>query len=391
MIVLVDSDPDLNRPTVRSHLRQFGSTLARRGQNVGFVAWHQLDVLPERVSIRGPVVGFDGGAMERTAHPPRALLIHPTSGGRNRAFTDSERRALGRLRALGLVRQRERPTRLACLARILAAAARCGIVVNAPGLLGRWGRKDGLEMALREAVREGAPRVPRPETYVVPGAQVWVAVSSFHRRGKTCLVKPANGTRGERICVLSPGQMMPGTKAGTWIVQELLERPLLVDGHKADLRAFLCVDLTRGLDVRLLPPVLVRVAGYPYEKGSGPAEITNTAFRARHGFSPATSLLNDAIADPRLKAEILSSLESLVDNLSESLQLFSASVGRSPQVLVWGIDVFVGRSDGMVSTQILEINVYPRLFRGVLSADEAVSSMWLDEVLPRIINVGYAQ
>jgi hypothetical protein len=255
----------------------------------------------------------------------------------------------------------------------VAAAGRRGVATNSVGADGKWGRKDGLEFGLRAYARTTGRTVPRPETVAAVEPQVRAVVDAFAARGVVCIVKPANQARGNGIRILTPGTTWETTSDGDVVVQQLLDDPLLVSGHKADLRCYALVDGTRRDTSRRVGPIFVRLAPEPYRRAVAAAEITNTSYRRRTGLPPAIYPL-DAVTPlaPAARRALAARVERLVDEVLDARFAVAAPDDGGHRVLLWGLDI-LPTAGGDVS--LLEVNVHPQLFRGVRRCDVLVEQM----------------
>jgi hypothetical protein len=269
----------------------------------------------------------------------------------------------------------------AAVARRVADAARSGLATNAAGADARWGRKDELELLLRAYERATGRAVRRPETIVAAGPQIPAVVASFAARGLECIVKPANRSRGEGHAIVPAGASpVPAVRGGA-VVQRLATAPLLIAGHKADLRCYALVDCGRPERSRRVGPAIVRLAPAPYIRGRADAEITNGAWRRRLGLPPATFLLERAPGiDEALVRRLAAGLDALTGDLLDAHRWWAGERGGR-RVLLWGLDV-LATPGGELS--LLEINVHPRLFRGEPHCDAAVAEMLRTVYLPAL-------
>lgn len=264
----------------------------------------------------------------------------------------------------------------------LRRAVRRGVVTNAPGAFGALGCKDLLEYALCAHGRLTGHSVPRPETYVLPGALASLAVASLHRRGLPAIIKPANGARAEGVEVLPPGAAAaPRRTDETVVVQALAREPLLVTGRKADLRVYCVVTPGRARAARRIGPTLVRVAPAPYRCGAMTAEVTNTSYRRRLGLPPAIHPMEAIPELAPIRGATLGLIETLVDDVGS---LCRPDGGR-PRAMLWGLDVLPHFDSGRLELLLLEINVYPLLFRGDPLCDDLVRAMLGREYLPLLL------
>jgi hypothetical protein len=353
-------------------------------------AWHQIVIENRGVSIVGNLLTLDGDELVRAAAPERvdALYFYPTAGCAVQAVNDAEYAALERIRArsislAGLDRNE-------VVAHLLLEAARRGVVTNAPGPLGRWGRKDQLEYGMRWYERVSGRRITRPETHPVAAVQAPLVLASFIARGLDAIVKPANAARGERLRLISSSDKLDGFEEDEpVVVQELVRSPLLADGFKTDLRVYLLIDGTSRERSRRLPPILVRRAAAPYARLDERAEITNTSYRRRLGLPPDIQPLDEVSFPESIRMELRTQLHSLTEILLDALFRWKGQHDwrgncDAARAMIWGLDVIASIEPGPLTLFLLEINVYPQLFRGDAVCDALVEDCLANAYLPAV-------
>lgn len=82
------------------------------------------------------------------------------------------------------------------------------------------------------------------------------------KKVKTFIVKPANGAQGHGISLFRNAEKIPPSEH--FIVQEYIDKPLLLDGYKFDLRVYVLVTSCDPLRVFLFNDGLVRLATEKY-------------------------------------------------------------------------------------------------------------------------------
>ena len=320
---------------------------------------------PRRGQARSQRGAQDRGARDRVD----ALLFFPDPQPPAGGAGADEAVARARLACFGITPKCDSN---AVAHRIVAAASRMGVATNAAGADAYLGRKDEMETVLRAYARATGQRVPRPQTHVVAGEQVPAVLGNFHSSGRAGIVKPARGARAEGTRVATAGDPVaawPGDE--DFVVQELIPDPLLVNGHKCDLRVYLTVCAEGRKRSYRLGPVYVRVAPVPYVHGSLEAEITNSALRCRLGLPMAIGPLNtvDGLSDATRRVigdrlrELLADLQSAHEWWIGSMESWCPSPPGSRRVLIWGLDV-APHAAPELQLSLLEINVYPVLFCG---------------------------
>lgn len=95
---------------------------------------------------------------------------------------------------------------------------------------------------------------------------------SFEKRFKkdtTYIFKPSSGRQGLGICLAQTWddviKIMPGNPRHKYVVQEYLDKPLLIDGYKFDLRIYAMVESVKPLKVHVFRDGLARLCTSKYE------------------------------------------------------------------------------------------------------------------------------
>jgi glutathione synthase/RimK-type ligase-like ATP-grasp enzyme len=374
-----------------SHLR-IARGLAQGNADVFVVPWYEIQFSSDDVWVHGLAMRLrsDGTAHAELFGPerPDSMVMYPAAGQGMVGSTPVEAAAAERLQEQGL--WPASGSRQAVVARVLHAAARRGVMTNASGPEGVWWRKDRLELALRWWTRQTGRVVTRPETAVVSARYVPLTLETFARRGWTAIVKPSAGARAEGVHIIRPGEQAPRVwPHGTYIVQRLVAAPYLAAGRKIDLRAYILVDSASRSRSKLLPLILVRRAPLDWVQGAEVAEITNSSFKERLGLPPQIYPLElcPGISEP-LRAEIIRSVDGLSDELLDALFAWRRgsrhNTPHTRRALIWGIDVLLQHGASGVEPTLLEVNVYPQMFRGDPVCDRAVEDLFGNELLPAL-------
>lgn len=367
-----------------------GNALSRWDAADVFVCpWDAVHLADGAVQVTGPMarcVAGNSAPFIADHVQPDAMLSFPTADHTAPDRSPRGRTALARLTRQGLALPRCALTTTAVIAALLEEAAHRGIVSNAMDHDTAWGRKDQLEFTLRAHTRFTGKPVPRPETYVASPHQLPVILADFARRGLTCIVKPANGARGDGLHIVRPhrGDSLPTMNDGDGdgygddclVVQELVEAPLTLRGRKVDFRCYLLIDTANRPSSRWCPPLFARIAGLPYTRGLADAEITNCAYRARAGLAEGMFPLEHLDGLPvTTRAALLEGVDALMDAVIAARFLRAqalAPAGEPRRVLLWGLDLIATDVNGEIAVQLLEINVYPHLLIGSDTCDPAV-------------------
>lgn len=135
-----------------------------------------------------------------------------------------------------------------------------------PGM-GEVTRKDNLArnmMKMAKAIPEEFNFVPR--SWILPAdhniLQNYVKDLKARKKYKTFIVKPSNGAQGHGIALFRNVEKIPPTEH--FIVQEYVEKPLLLDGYKFDLRIYVLITSCDPLRIFLFNDGLVRMSTEKY-------------------------------------------------------------------------------------------------------------------------------
>ncbi|XP_071117316.1 tubulin polyglutamylase TTLL7-like isoform X2 [Haliotis cracherodii] len=135
-----------------------------------------------------------------------------------------------------------------------------------PGM-GEVTRKDALArnfLKIQKSFPEDYNFVPR--TWILPTdystLQNYAKELKAKKKLKTFIVKPSNGAQGHGICLYRNAEKIPPTEH--FIVQEYIDKPLLLDGYKFDLRVYVLVTSCDPLRIFLFNDGLVRLGTEKY-------------------------------------------------------------------------------------------------------------------------------
>jgi len=236
----------------------------------------------------------------------------------------------------------------------------------------------------------------RPETLTASVRQVPTMLRYFARRGADCIVKEAEADNGTKVRVMRPDGF-PGWRPPDgdprFVVQEVVHDPLLLAGHKSDLRCHVMIDVDDRQRCRMVSPVLMRRAGVPYVRGWDDSEITNVNYQHRTGLPAEIRPIEEwEVLPSDLRAEMLTGLQALMNQLLDAHRWWTECVAprdrwTSRRVLLWGIDVLPARgTDGALKLNLLEINVYAQLHRpSSPSSNEMMAAMLAGDYLPAML------
>jgi hypothetical protein len=377
---------------VRSTSLRIALAFARPGvANVLICHWHGLDFSGDGVWLRGGYyLVTNTGSIEahpsNKARPVEALFLYGPDSGE---LTEKDTPVLDRLCAAGIDAHGV-PIHIA-IDRMMLEASRRGVVTNALGSSRAWGPKHNQELKLRSYERAGGHAVVRPRTYVARPHELRAVLSAFAAQAESCIIKPVFGEGGRGLRIVRPGDAFPHFDC-TVVVQRLIPNPLLVEGHKADLRWYLLLDVDDRTSSGRLSPVLIRRTVIPYKNNAETeaAEITNTSYRRRRGLNPDMRLFAPMPDIPQhLYEEIIAQLDSLASDLVDAYfwdathQCADGTEAPNRRI-VFGIDALVADAAGNPRVFFLEANPFPAFFREVPDCDGAVENMLAREYLPAL-------
>ncbi|XP_045537693.1 uncharacterized protein LOC106708604 isoform X2 [Papilio machaon] len=104
-----------------------------------------------------------------------------------------------------------------------------------------------------------------PTTFLMPTEYKELCTAHYRTKGPW-IVKPAASSRGRGIYIVNTPDQIP--KGDNVVVAKYIDRPLLIGGHKCDLRLYVCVTSVDPLLVYLYEEGLVRFATVKYDKSN---------------------------------------------------------------------------------------------------------------------------
>ncbi|CAB3248718.1 unnamed protein product [Arctia plantaginis] len=102
-----------------------------------------------------------------------------------------------------------------------------------------------------------------PTTFLMP-AEYKELCSTHYRTKGPWIVKPAASSRGRGIYIVNAPEQIP--KGENVVVAKYIDKPLLIGGHKCDLRLYVCLTSIDPLLIYLYEEGLVRFATVKYDK-----------------------------------------------------------------------------------------------------------------------------
>jgi hypothetical protein len=340
--------------------------------DVWVVPWYNLAVGDDdSVTLSGPAYRSENLALVETQAPvPRRFdaVICFAIGDTveiDETAPAVEQAALERLSRLGTGRGR-----LNLVLNCLRHAASVGQITNVERGELELDNKASLSKILDTTdATPGSPRLRRPHTVVCAPSELATVIASLDSPSNY-LVKPAGGTRGDRIrmaSAISPTESFESDR--DWIVQELQRNPWTIRGHKADIRVYVIID-TRARERSFVTDArLVRLAAVPYQRGVLEAEITSNSCRKRLKLPPATYPLDQLPDAPRSELrEVRWATERAARDFIDAYFWWARNQNagdNTHRVLLWGLDFLLQRSPTTqeISAHFLEANFYPYLFQ----------------------------
>ncbi|CAK1583985.1 unnamed protein product [Parnassius mnemosyne] len=101
-----------------------------------------------------------------------------------------------------------------------------------------------------------------PTTFLMPTEYKDLCTAHYRTKGPW-IVKPAASSRGRGIYIVNNPEQIP--KGDNVVVAKYIDKPLLIDGHKCDLRLYVCVTSVDPLLIYLYEEGLVRFATVKYD------------------------------------------------------------------------------------------------------------------------------
>ncbi|CAH2044656.1 unnamed protein product, partial [Iphiclides podalirius] len=104
-----------------------------------------------------------------------------------------------------------------------------------------------------------------PTTFLMPTEYKELLTTHYRTKGPW-IVKPAASSRGRGIYIVNNPEQIP--KGENVVVAKYIDKPLLIGGHKCDLRLYVCVTSVDPLLIYLYEEGLVRFATVKYDKSN---------------------------------------------------------------------------------------------------------------------------
>jgi Tubulin-tyrosine ligase family len=262
--------------------------------------------------------------------------------------------------------------------RTLLRAASDGICVNYERVLFEMGSKKLFEERCREAEVNHSLSVLRPRTWLIaPGGEEHGGEQLPADARPPFIIKPDLGAQGYGITFASSVDDVPEVRCDS-VVQEVVEDPVTLDGHKIDARSYVVVRTGSRSPFTMLPLIVIRRTIAPYQRGNPDAEISNLSYARRKG-STLQAIPLDEVEPPAMRAEIRRSIEATLGDLFVMMSQFATEPGM---VGLWAVDLALKQDRGGMEALVLEVNTAPEIYRGHVALDAATDAMLADRVAP---------
>ncbi|KAG9397386.1 Tubulin-tyrosine ligase/Tubulin polyglutamylase [Carpediemonas membranifera] len=211
------------------------------------------------------------------------------------------------------------------------------------------------------------------------------------------IAKPESLNRGRGISVVrtleeleNVTKLSKATNQQTWIIQKYLEKPMLIDGRKFDIRQYVLV--TNTMDVYFYKHGYLRLTSVPYDDAStDPAvHLTNNAVQCKldhYGEHEEGNMMTYYQLDEAIKAQGGAGLDPVVEQMKAQVKLVIQSVAKkmnaerykSPFFEVFGFDFMVMAESFKVLT--IEVNTNPAI---------STCSSILKKLLPEMLDDAFS-
>ncbi len=211
-----------------------------------------------------------------------------------------------------------------------------------------------------------------PLTFVMPTEYAALQDAAAREPGKHWILKPKNSARGKGISLVGDPADVP--RDNRFMVQEYMDQPHTIDGHKYVLRLYVLITSVEPLRVYLYQEGSAKLASEPYD-ADDPDNIyahltnpdvnaTNTASQTPVVFISFANYRNwlreqghdDAALFQRIRDMLTLTIISVREHMRSRLQRVKAPTGGCYELL--GIDCLV---DANLKPHILECNLSPSL------------------------------
>lgn len=238
------------------------------------------------------------------------------------------------------------------------------------------------------AVQLAAPDLPRPRSWLWESSEGTPNRILFEARHY--IVKPSAASQCKGIRLFEADKLREGLCSlpeGRYVIQELLEEPLLFRGKRFDLRVNLGGNFQGGEAARIFQNIILRPAGKPWDDAKHPTPesiLTGTSFRKRSQLNWVSHILENVETKENWTAEELKrKIENLVLRVMDSYRkvtFFNQAPNFDRFFYFSGMDLLPVWKDGEIELKFLETNYFPMITGWGKSIDENLAAdfpQWL--------------
>jgi len=238
------------------------------------------------------------------------------------------------------------------------------------------GTKWGAELCFRAGEQAGI-RVPRPTTLLVERGEIRERLGALAAE-RPLIFKPSDGGQSRGILLSTPDTFDAVAEAASrsdwerYVVQHLVEDPVLLRGKKFDLRLYVLVTSFEPLRYRLYREGIVKFAAESYDPAA-PADllriVAGQSFRQRQGLPMEAISISELLAELGREgyrvAEFWDRLDALVGDVFTCLAAYPPLRRASDldrRFYLGGLDIVMARRGDDFDFVFLETNHQPMLF-----------------------------
>ena len=254
-----------------------------------------------------------------------------------------------------------------------------------------------------EVCLRAAADVPRPPTYLVKTGAINTVLS---RVGETSplIFKPSTGSMCKGIQLSTPETFSRvagavGRSSRQYVVQRLVQNPVLYQGRKFDFRVFVVVTSMRPLRLHLCREGVVRLAARrfdPRRQRDGLRELTGCSYRKRRRVPIHNTTTSRLLAHLRARGMQVGDFWERLDNLVRAVFVRLSrhpALDRVPDIerrfYLGGLDVMMAGRGDSYELLFLETNYYPQLNSWGARVDRGLRTahrQWLAEIHQDVVD-----
>ena len=254
-------------------------------------------------------------------------------------------------------------------------------------------QKWNMELCFREAERQGI-RVARPVTYLVEKRYFSTRLrSAGHAR--PLIFKPAGASHCDGILISTPQSFesvaaeAAQSRYRRYVVQELVENPVLYKGTKFDLRVYAMLISLDPLRYRVYHEGVVRLAAERYDQALQDQPVralTGCSYRKKLGLPIENLSVSELLECLRGKGYDVDDFWSRIGALFESVFLSfrclprTEGAGLSDSFYFAGADVLLAERDRRIEPLFLETNEVPQMTDWGADVDSRLQTAYRDWV-----------